>query len=80
MQKLMVLVFGLVLAQVQLAPDGTFVYGQPNPAPDGSFVGGRPIPTPDGGFVGNGPQGYNPDPRQRMPFQPDGRPWGQQPR
>ena len=43
-------------AQIQMAPDGTFVYGRPQMAPDGTFVGGRPQMAPDGTFVGGRPQ------------------------
>jgi hypothetical protein len=37
---------------VYLAPDGTFVGGEPQLAPDGTFVGGEPQLAPDGTFVG----------------------------
>jgi len=39
---------------VNMAPDGTFVYGTPTLAPDGTFVGGHPTMAPDGTFVGDG--------------------------
>ena len=37
---------------VHLAPDGTFVGGEPQWAPDGTFVGGEPQLAPDGTYVG----------------------------
>jgi hypothetical protein len=57
MMRALVLVLVLVVpvgAEIRLAPDGTFVQGQPNLAPDGTFVGGRPEIAPDGSFVGTG--------------------------
>ena len=36
-----------------MAPDGTFVDGEPQMAPDGSYVGGEPTMTPDGSYVGS---------------------------
>jgi hypothetical protein len=41
---------------VYLAPDGTFVGGEPQLSPDGTFVGGEPQLAPDGTFVGGEPQ------------------------
>ena len=44
--------------QVNMAPDGTFVYGMLNLAPDGTFVGGTPHLAPDGTFVGTDGDDY----------------------
>lgn len=41
-----------LLAEIQLAPDGTYVSGEPQIAPDGSYVGSGDIEiTPDGEFI-----------------------------
>lgn len=46
-----------VMGQPTLCPDGTFVSGgRCSLAPDGSFVGGRPHLAPDGTFVGGAPK------------------------
>src|SRR5262245_1751305 len=47
-----------VLAQnrMRIAPDGSWVAGQPRMAPNGSWVGGRPQMAPDGSWVGGKPQ------------------------
>lgn len=37
-------------ADVELAPDGTWVKGDPKLAPDGSWVGGNPELAPDGSW------------------------------
>jgi hypothetical protein len=42
---------------VQIAPDGSWVYGEPRIAPDGSWVGGNPKIAPDGSWVG----GHDPE-------------------
>jgi hypothetical protein len=42
----------LLAADIQIAPDGTYVVGKPQIAPDGTYVGGRPHITPDGSYVG----------------------------
>jgi len=52
--RMSLLLFALVLTELHVAPDGTFVQGQPQVAPDGTFVGGRPQLAPDGTFVGDG--------------------------
>jgi hypothetical protein len=45
-----------VMGQPTLCPDGTFVSGgRCSLAPDGSFVGGHPQLAPDGTFVGGAP-------------------------
>jgi hypothetical protein len=41
---------------VQIAPDGSWVYGEPHIAPDGTWVGGEPEIAPDGTWVGGDPQ------------------------
>ncbi len=38
---------------IQLAPDGTYVDGEPRLAPDGTYVGGEPRRAPDGTYVGS---------------------------
>ena len=35
-----------------LAPDGTYVGGEPRLAPDGTYVAGQPRLAPDGTYVG----------------------------
>ena len=47
--------------RVNIAPDGTYVYGRPQIAPDGSYVGGHPQITPDGSYVGSGRVSMAPD-------------------
>ena len=44
--------------QINMAPDGTYVSGQPTMAPDGTYVGGTPKMAPDGTYVG-GEDGVN---------------------
>jgi len=39
---------------VRMAPDGTYVGGEPHMAPDGTYVGGEPEMAPDGTYVGSG--------------------------
>jgi hypothetical protein len=41
---------------VQLAPDGTYVGGDPNMAPNGQWVGGEPNMAPNGQWVGGQPE------------------------
>jgi hypothetical protein len=43
-------------AQVQVAPNGTYVGGQPHIAPNGTYVGGQPYIAPNGTYVGGQPQ------------------------
>ena len=38
-------------ADVQLAPDGTYVTGTLTLAPDGTYVGGDPQLAPDGTYI-----------------------------
>ena len=35
-----------------MAPDGSYVGGDPQMAPDGTYVGGEPDMAPDGTYVG----------------------------
>ena len=37
----------------ELAPDGTYVVGEPVLAPDGTYVGGGVVLAPDGTYVGD---------------------------
>ena len=39
--------------EINLAPDGTWVSGDPHEAPDGTWVGGMPQEAPDGTWVGS---------------------------
>ena len=48
---------GALAGDLNLAPDGTWVRGNPQLAPDGSWVGGNPQLAPDGTWVG----GSNPE-------------------
>lgn len=47
---------GASAGDVHLAPDGTYVGGNPQLAPDGTYVGGKPQLAPDGSYVGGKPQ------------------------
>ena len=40
----------------RLAPDGNWVGGNPRFAPDGNWVGGNPRQAPDGNWVGGNPR------------------------
>jgi len=40
----------------RLAPDGTYVEGEPRLAPDGTYVGGEPRLAPDGTYVSGEPR------------------------
>lgn len=57
---------GIILAaDIQMAPDGTYVNGRPQLAPDGTYVGGRPHITPDGSYVGIPEEKEDEDDRSR---------------
>ena len=47
--------------ELQLAPDGSWVRGEPRLAPDGSWVGGDPQLAPDGSWVGGDDPKLAPD-------------------
>jgi hypothetical protein len=66
--KRMLLIAGILLAaDIQMAPDGTYVNGRPQLAPDGTYVGGRPHITPDGSYVGVPDKDDDENPRNRLP-------------
>jgi hypothetical protein len=46
--------FYMPTPSMQIAPNGTYVYGTPQIAPDGSYVGGTPMMAPNGKWVGTG--------------------------
>ena len=40
-----------------MAPDGSYVGGEPEMTPQGGYVGGQPKMVPDGSYVGTGSSG-----------------------
>ena len=67
MKLVLIMITALALhAEMQMAPDGTFVNGTPQQAPDGTFVGeGEIQQAPDGSFVNVTPE---PEPYRVDPY------------